>query len=105
MHGTHPKHVAHVSDAGRVETQRLVECTRPLRRVEAKESHEKEGAACWLRKKVLGAVGHRRGTHPKHIAHVSDAGRVESQRLVECPRLLRRVEANESHEKEGAHVG
>ena len=46
------------------------------------------------------AVGHRRGTHPKHLAHVSDAGRVETQRLVECSCGLRRVET-ESYRKEG----
>ena len=33
-----------------------------------------------------------RGTHMKHLAHVSDAGRVEIQRLVECLRVLFRIE-------------
>ena len=51
--GTHLKHAAHDSDAGRVETQRLVECFRPLRRVET-ESHIGKRAACGLRKEVLG---------------------------------------------------
>ena len=38
MHGTrraHPKHVTHGCDAGRVKTQRLVERSRALPRVEA----------------------------------------------------------------------
>ena len=49
-------------------------------------------AAFGLIKKELGAVGHV-WKHLKHLVHVSDAGRVETQRLVECLRLLRRVEA------------
>ena len=42
-------------------------------------------------------------THLKHVAHVSDAGRAETQRLVECLRALCRVEG-ESIER-GRHVG
>ena len=33
-----------------------------------------------------------RGAHAEHFAHVSDAGGVEAERLVECRRALPRVE-------------
>ena len=57
---------------------------------ESKGSHEKEGGM-WTGRRGCWATEGLRGTHMKHLAHISDAGRIENQRLVKCPRLLRRV--------------
>ena len=38
----------------------------------------------------VGGMG-RRGAHVKHVVHVSEAGRVETQRLVEHGRIRMRV--------------
>ena len=112
MSGTHTKHVFHVSNAGRVETQRLVECLRILCRVERESCVPRKQLTCvgWHtleEGKVLLAPVRRhgststacrevtgewgpgmRGARPKHVTHVSNAGRVETQRLVEHRRTL-----------------
>ena len=41
----------------------------------------------------LGGQGTRGGAHPEHAAHGRDAGRVETQRLVEGRRVLPRSKA------------
>ena len=41
----------------------------------------------------------------KHVLHVSDAGRVETQRLVECLRVLFRVEGESSERGRGRRAG
>ena len=98
-HEAHPKHAAHVRDAGRVETQRLVECTRALPR----HTRRRIGAACGVRGGRAWPVGgtssvqktnwtlgarHARRAHHKHVSHVRGAGCVETQRLVESTRAL-----------------
>ena len=99
--GAHPKHVLHVCDAGRVEAQRLVERRRALpsrkrkhrRRGDMRASRREGGGVGWLvLQGGLGLyrlkAGHARGAHVKHGLHVTDAGRVKAQRLVECVRIL-----------------
>ena len=52
--------------------------------------HDKRHARGWLDSEGLGAKG-TRGAHSEraeHVAHVSDAGGVEAQRLVEGRRAL-----------------
>jgi len=99
--GAHLKHVVHGSDAGGVEAQRLVERIRVLPRVQ-REGIDEGAAGCqeaggrlggglsdvqrepdWW----VGGMG-RRGAHPKHLVHGSDAGGVDVQRLVERVRAL-----------------
>ena len=99
--GAHLKHALHVSDARRVDTQRLVERGRALPRVQ-REGIDEGAAGCqeaggrlggglsdvqrepdWW----VGGMG-RRGAHRKHVLHVSDAGGVDVQRLVERVRAL-----------------
>jgi len=109
-HGTregaaHGKHVAHVRVAGRVEAQRLVERRRTLPR--HSEAHEEGDTGGWEGARACGGrwrctqharrnrmdTGHgtREGAaHVKHELHGLDAGRVETQRLVERRRVLRR---------------
>ena len=88
----------HVPDAGRVEGQRLVERIRALPSAKGRMGsgrHAKPGGAeaCgWLSGKHVGAIQLEDWAgaepHPKHFAHVSDAGGVEAQRLVERIRAL-----------------
>eukprot|EP00964_Phaeocystis_antarctica_P009992 scaffold5448_cov59-Phaeocystis_antarctica.AAC.4 len=99
----HPKHAPHVRNAGRVEAQRLVERVRGLpsgtepcggrhgglgdgarARGGGGGARSVNGGTDW----ALGTRHARRGAHPKHVAHVRDAGRVEAQRLVERRRFL-----------------
>jgi len=79
--GAHLEHVIHGRDAGRVvKAQRLVERLRALPRVKRRASM-RCGARCGP-----GAVGGAQGmggAHVEHVAHVRDAGRFESQRLIE----------------------
>ena len=98
----HRQHVAHVLDAGRVESQRLVErcCGLPS---------QKDGIRCVARcgpvdRRAAGDGGAssvqgralycrlegraREGAHVEHVAHVCDAGCVKTQRLVERPCVL-----------------
>ena len=117
---THLKHVAHVSDAGRAETQRLVECLRALPRRKgtmwgrgaACGAGRREGrgaaaaaqAACAGRAPNCGACWRgRRRAHLKHLHHGCDPGRVKAQRLVECRRGLPRRKG--SVWQEGRHAG
>ena len=96
----HGKQVVHVSEAGGVEAQRLVERGRALpspkegrlrRRRAGLEtegrgrdglSDARRGTDWWV-----GGMG-RRGAHGKQVLHVSEAGGVEAQRLVERMRVL-----------------
>ena len=100
--GAHPEHVAHVRDAGGVESQRLVERRRILPRVERRA----DGAVRAAARKAAGSgrprgtqragegsnvelgQGTRGGAHGEHDDHVRDAGGVEAQRLVERRRGL-----------------
>eukprot|EP00964_Phaeocystis_antarctica_P012384 scaffold6827_cov55-Phaeocystis_antarctica.AAC.5 len=87
--GAHPEHGDHVRDLGRVEAERLVELDRDL-------PGRKAGVRCGKRcgpggVRALGggdACGGTRGAHVEHAVHVSNAGRVEAERLVERPRVL-----------------
>ena len=95
--GAHPEHRVHVRDAGRVEVERLVELRRLL-------PSRKAGMRCGKRYgpggvRALGAaamqaacMGRARlkdgglgtcGAHVEHLIHVRDAGRVETEWLVE----------------------
>ena len=103
--GAHPEHVAHGHDAGGVEAQRLVEGRRVLPSPRegmrcGGERCEAGGGRAWgvvaARQEActgegptqgLGAKGTRRA-HAEHVAHVSDTGGVEAQRLVEGRRGL-----------------
>eukprot|EP00964_Phaeocystis_antarctica_P008055 scaffold4327_cov47-Phaeocystis_antarctica.AAC.1 len=97
----HRKYAAHVRDAGRVETQWLVESTRAL----PSHTRGRIGAACGAKggrawggggtssvQKTNWTLGarHARRAHRKHAAHIHGAGRVEIQRLVESTRALPR---------------
>ena len=100
----HFKHLAHVSEAGRVEAQRLVERRRflPSRKGKHKKRGERRAgrreivgaaaaqAACRQRAQVqrLLAGARSRGAHVKHAVYGRDAGGVEAQRLVEGRRSL-----------------
>ena len=102
----HGEHGVHVRDAGRVEAQRLVEGRRP----EPKKTALIGDRVCISTDNIWEGVGWRQrkrhargedptqgwGAHREHAAHVRDVGRVEAQRLVECPRVL-------SGRKEGMH--
>ena len=98
--GAHVKQVVHVSEAGGIEAQRLVERLRALpsakggmleRAAGGQEAEGRGGGSLsdaqhgpdW----GVGGMG-RRGVHVKHEPHARDAGGVEGQRLVECIRVL-----------------
>jgi hypothetical protein len=105
--GAHAEHAAHVSDAGGVETQRLVEGRRflPSRREGMRCGRErcepggvracvgcvvaahKRHARGWPDVRP-GGQGHARRAHGEHVAHVCDAGGVKAQRLAEGRRAL-----------------
>ena len=117
--GARLKHVLHVCDFGRVETQRLVERRRGLpsqqKGIQSRGQRPGGGSAVEQRRRKRHAGGgskHNWGSgewlawdqlwsgawhahaHVKHVAHVCDAGRVETQRLVERRRFLpRRMES------------
>jgi len=101
----HVEHPAHVSDAGGVEAQRLVEGRRvlPSRREGMRRGGERcepeGGRACGVvaahkrhargwPDSSLGGQGHARRAHREHGAHGRDAGGVKAQRLVEGRRFL-----------------
>jgi hypothetical protein len=103
--GAHLEHVAHVSDAGGVKAQRLVEGRRllPSRGEGMRCGGERckpggerawgvvaaRQAACTGKGPTqgLGAKG-TRGAHVEHLVHFRDAGGIKAQRLVEGPRVL-----------------
>eukprot|EP00964_Phaeocystis_antarctica_P069685 scaffold42367_cov61-Phaeocystis_antarctica.AAC.5 len=100
MGRAHVEHVAHVCDAGRVESQRLVERRRVLPSRE-RVGHTTRGEVRAGRRKALGdnRAGRRRARiyrlgadarrgHLEHGGHRGDAGRIEAQRLVERPCVL-----------------
>ena len=103
MGRAHVEHVAHVCDARRVESQRLVERRRVLPSRE-RGGHTTRGEVRAGRRKALGdnrAEATRRGrariyrlgadargAHLEHGGHHGDAGRIEAQRLVERPCVL-----------------
>ena len=116
--GTHPEHVEHGCDAGGVEAQRLVERRRGLPRVERRAYRVERGAgweaggggrpqrtqrAGGARLQIGGRA--RGGAHPEHLIHACDAGGVETQRLVERPSVLPRVERRECGAGRGIRVG
>ena len=98
--GAHQKHVLHVSDAGGVEAQRLVERLRQLPspkggmlrgRQAGRETGGRYGGG--LSDVQRGPTGERvawagAGAHLKHAFHARDARRVEAQRLVKRLRVL-----------------
>ena len=113
--GAHLKHVLHVCDAGGVEAQRLVERRRAL---PSREGCIGRGATWGLAKRRAwggrgassaqggpscgGCWRGTRGAHLEHGVHVSDAGRVEAQRLVQRRRALpSRKGCTKSYKKKG----
>ena len=103
--GAHVEHGVHGRDAGGVEAQRLVERRRILPRVETRaygavrfgpggrEAADDSGARSVAGQARLQIRGGARGrAHEEHVVHVSDAGGIEAQRLVERRRALPRVE-------------
>ena len=105
---SHPEHVAHVSDAGCVPAERLVEGVRSLPRV-ASRAYEagraagpRRGAAGGEQSRCAQRAGERvqlhclgglglGAAHVKHAPHDRDAGGVPAQWLVEGERPLPRV--------------
>ena len=96
--GAHLKHAIHARDAGRIETQRLVErgCALPSQkegilrvgRDASRETKGCDGSASGLHRGGSAAEDWGWGYYPKHSFHGFDASRVESQRLVERRRQL-----------------
>ena len=110
--GAHFEHVAHVSDAGRVEAQRLVEDRRalPSRERRVYDRYTMWGvceATCGPGgRRVAEGMGRRRrkrhagrcptkgwgpgtgGAHKEHLPHLCDAGRVKAERLVKRRHVL-----------------
>ena len=96
--GAHLKHAVHVSDAGRVEAQRFVERIRVLPSAKGgmgsgRHAKRRRAEACgWLSGKHVGALQleDRAGAEPhlKHVIHLCDARRVDTQQLVERIRAL-----------------
>ena len=108
--GAHVKQGLHVSEAGGVEAQRLVERLRVLPspkggmlrgRQAGQETGGRGGGSISDAQRGpdwgVGGTG-RRGAHVKHVPHVRDVGRVEAQRLVERIRALPRVQRQAQHE-------
>ena len=111
----HVEHRAHVGDAGRVEADRLVEVPRFLARVASRaygagravrrrrerprgvhrtDAQSAHGRARECRLRQGAGIGRtqprEQHTHPEHVAHVGDTGRVPAQWLVELVRGLPR---------------
>jgi len=102
--GAHSKHVDHVCDAGGIKAQRLVESirtlpspkgapdrvkTRGMRRCGTEgraNQQQRTRRACGLARECGQKA--QAEAHSEHVAHVSDAGGIKAQRLVESSRIL-----------------